>query len=113
MNFKYVIVGGGATGAAAIEGIRAYDPDGPILLVSRENRAPYRRPFLSKDLWFTAGAADQLSYRPPDFYREQGVELMLRREIVEMEPETKTLWDDRGGTLGYDQLLLATGVRPR
>lgn len=113
MHFKYLIVGGGGAAVSAVDGIRAYDPDGSIALVSRENHAPYRRPFLSKDLWFRADAADRLSYREPVYYREHGVELLLRREIVEIEPETHTAWDDRGGTLTYDRLLLATGVRPR
>jgi 3-phenylpropionate/trans-cinnamate dioxygenase ferredoxin reductase component len=113
MNAKYLIVGGGVAAASAVEGIRAYDPDGPIRIVSRENHAPYRRPFLSKDLWFNADAADRLSVHEPRWYQERGVDLMLRREIVEIDPETRTAWDDRGGTLGYDQLLLATGVRPR
>jgi NADPH-dependent 2,4-dienoyl-CoA reductase/sulfur reductase-like enzyme len=52
MNYRYLIVGGGLTGDSAIEGIRAHDQDGSILMVTRENHLPYHRPPLSKDLWF-------------------------------------------------------------
>ena len=36
MPLRYVIVGGGLTGASAIEGIRSRDPDSEIVLISRE-----------------------------------------------------------------------------
>ena len=47
MRHKYVIVGGGLAGASAIEGIRAHDREGGILMLGRENFAPYDRPPLS------------------------------------------------------------------
>ena len=61
MHFPYIIVGGGAAGASAIEGIRAHDPDGRILLISRENVPPYQRPPLSKGLWFGKSTPDEPS----------------------------------------------------
>ena len=113
MNYQYVIVGGGHAGAAAIEGIRAHDPTGSILLLSRENHPPYQRPPLSKDLWFGKSTKDQLPIYGEAFYREQNVQLELRREAVELDPEQRRLWDDRGATFDYGKLLLATGGRPR
>src|SRR6266850_318877 len=113
MNYQYLIVGGGHAGAAAIEGIRAHDPTGSILLLSRENHPPYQRPPLSKDLWFGKSTKDQLPIYGEAFYREQNVQLELRREAVELDPEQRRLWDDRGATIDYGKLLLATGGRPR
>lgn len=113
MRHPYVIVGGGAAGAAAVEGIRRHDPDGGILLLARENHAPYRRPPLSKDLWFGRATLEELPVHPEGFYREQGVELLLRREVVELDPERHVVWDERGVEHGYDRLLLATGGKPR
>jgi 3-phenylpropionate/trans-cinnamate dioxygenase ferredoxin reductase subunit len=110
---KYVIVGGGLAGASAIEGIRARDRDGGIVLVSRENYPPYHRPPLSKDLWFGKSTKDKLPFHDDGFYREHGVELILRREIVELDAIERRLWDDRSGTYDYEKLLLATGGRPR
>jgi 3-phenylpropionate/trans-cinnamate dioxygenase ferredoxin reductase component len=113
MHHRYVIVGGGVAGASAIEGIRRHDPEGGILMLSRENHAPYRRPLLSRDLWFRAESRADLSYFGDAYYREKNVEMLLRRDVVEVVPEKKTIWDDRGNEYTYDKLLLATGARPR
>lgn len=113
MRHKYVIVGGGLAGASAVEGIRAHDREGGILMLARENFAPYHRPPLSKGLWFGTSTMDELSVHPDAFYREQGVELLLRREVVELDPARHLLWEERGVEHGYERLLLATGARPR
>jgi NADPH-dependent 2,4-dienoyl-CoA reductase/sulfur reductase-like enzyme len=113
MAHKYVIVGGGLAAASAIEGIRSRDRESPILLLSRENHAPYHRPPLSKGLWFGKTTEDEVAVHPPAFYREHGVELLLRREVVELDPEKRAVWDERGVEHGYERLLLATGGRPR
>jgi len=113
MTHRYVIIGGGVAGASAVEGIRMHDPEGDILMFSRENHAPYRRPLLSKDLWYRPEARAELPVHDDSFYRDKDVQLMLRREIVELEPASRTIWDDRGVSYTYDQILLATGAKPR
>ncbi len=112
-HYPYVIVGGGVAGASAIEGIRSHDPAGRILLISGENLPPYQRPPLSKDLWFGKTTLDKLPVHEDAFYVEQRVDLALRREIVELEASSHTLWDDHDGVVTYDKLLLATGCKPR
>lgn len=113
MNYQYVIVGGGHAGAAAIEGIRAHDPGGSILLLSRENHPPYHRPALSKGLWSGRTTRDQLPIHDDGFYRQHQVDLVLRREAVEIDSHHRRIWDDHGATYDYGKLLLATGARPR
>lgn len=113
MHYPYVIVGGGVTAASAVEGIRTRDPQGTILLVSRENYAPYKRPPLSKDLWFGKSTVEELPVQPDDWYRERGVELLLRREVVQLEPENHLVWDDHDESYEYGELLLATGAKAR
>jgi 4a-hydroxytetrahydrobiopterin dehydratase len=44
---RYLIVGGGMTAAAAIDGMRSHDADGGIVLVGGEQHPPYKRPPLS------------------------------------------------------------------
>src|SRR5437899_6183836 len=113
MTYKYVIVGGGLTGASAIEGIRARDPEGTILLLARENNSPYHRPPLSKDLWFGKATEEKLPVHPPEFYVQNRVEMLLRREVEELEPERHCVWDERGNEYVYEDLLLPTRGRPR
>jgi 3-phenylpropionate/trans-cinnamate dioxygenase ferredoxin reductase subunit len=113
MHYRYVIVGGGTAATAAIEGIRAHDGQGSILLVSRENHLPYARSPLSKDVWREAYDLERLSLRPAAWYDENGVEVRLRREIVELDAEHHVLWDERGDTVGFDHALVCSGCRPR
>jgi NADPH-dependent 2,4-dienoyl-CoA reductase/sulfur reductase-like enzyme len=113
MQVPYIIVGGGLAGASAIEGIRAHDRDSPILLLSRENHPPYHRPPLSKDLWFGKSTMDKLPVHDESFYRENKVEVALRREAVELDAERRRLWDDHGTMYEYGRLLIATGGFPR
>ncbi|NOT33757.1 MAG: FAD-dependent oxidoreductase [Candidatus Eisenbacteria bacterium] len=112
-DYEYVIVGGGVAAASALEGIRAHDRDARVLAVSRENHAPYHRPPLSKGLWNGTTSFEQLSVLPDGWYADHGVELRLRREVVELDLEARRVWDDHGASLSYEKLLLATGSRPR
>ena len=48
---RFLIVGGGMTGDAAVKGIREHDADGSIILVGTERHPPYARPPLTKGLW--------------------------------------------------------------
>ncbi|HET9325385.1 MAG TPA: FAD-dependent oxidoreductase [Candidatus Eisenbacteria bacterium] len=113
MKFPYIVVGGGLAAAGAIEGIREHDRDSPILLMSRENHRPYQRPALSKDLWFGKTTLDKIPYHDETFYTEKHVEVALRREAVELDPEKRRVWDDHGTMHEYGRLLLATGGFPR
>jgi NADPH-dependent 2,4-dienoyl-CoA reductase/sulfur reductase-like enzyme len=113
MRHKYVIAGGGLAAASAIEGIRRHDPQGSILMLARENFSPYHRPPLSKGLWSGKSTMADLPVHDDAFYRESAVEMLLRREVVELDPGGHRVWDERGVEYGYDRLLLATGGRPR
>lgn len=113
MQTRYCIVGGGYAAAAAIEGIRAHDREGGILLLTRENHRPYRRPLLSKDLWYGTATIERLPMHPDEWYDEQKVDVRLRHEVIEVDPDHRVLFDERGDEIEYGDLLLATGCRPR
>ena len=113
MNVRYCIVGGGFAAAGAIEGIRAHDPEGSILLLTRENHRPYHRPMLTKDLWDGTATLERLPIHPDEWYAEQKVDVRLRYEVIEVDAEERRLWDERGDEIAFQDLLLATGCRPR
>jgi len=113
MNVRYCIVGGGFAAASAIEGIRAHDASGDILLLTRENHRPYRRPLLTKDLWYGTATLERLPIHPDDWYAAQKVDVRLRHEVIELNADDRRLWDERGEEVEYGDLLLATGCRPR
>lgn len=107
-DYKYLIVGGGMTAAAAVDGIRETDGEGSIGVISAETHAPYNRPPLTKGLW--QGKPEQSIFRHTP---TQNVSLHLGRTANQLDPATKRVSDDKGTTYGYEKLLLATGGYPR
>ncbi len=107
-DYRYLIVGGGMTADAACRGIRDRDTDGSIGLIGEEHDPPYSRPPLSKALW--QGKDEATIWRGT---AELGVELHLGRRAVTLDRAARRVMDSAGESYGYEQVLLATGGRPR
>jgi len=107
---SYVIVGNGAAGAAAAEKIRAGDPQGRITVFSAEPEPFYYRPRLTE---FIAGQVDLAGFTLHDaaWYSQRAMDLRLGERVVEIDPAAGRVRSDKGMSLGYDALLLATGAR--
>jgi 3-phenylpropionate/trans-cinnamate dioxygenase ferredoxin reductase component len=110
---RIVIVGAGQAAVQAIDTLRRKGFTGSIALVGEELSWPYQRPPLSKK--YLAGALDaqRLLIRPPHFYAEHAVEAQLGRRVAEIERGAQRIRLDDGALIAYDELLLATGSRPR
>ena len=103
---RYLIIGGGMTGDAAVQGIREHDADGRIVLVGAEQHPPYKRPPLSKKLW--AGGEESSVWK-----NTEGADLVLGRRIVSLDAGVRRATDDQGTEYAYEKVLLATGGSPR
>lgn len=106
-HYQYLIIGGGLTGDAAVRGIRELDAAGSIGMISMEYDPPYTRPNLSKGLW--KGRPTEKIWRNT---QNLGAEIHLGRKVVQLNPQNKTIRDDKGDEITYDKLLLATGGSP-
>lgn len=107
-NYDYLIIGGGMTAAAAVDGIREVDLVGSIGMISAEPDAPYNRPPLSKTLW--KGKPVDSIWRKTE---EKQVAAHLGRTVTQLVPQEKRVTDNKGDVFAYKKLLLATGGRPR
>jgi len=109
---RVVIVGGGAAGFAAAEMLRREGFSGSLTMVSSDEAPPYDRPNCSKD--YLAGNAPEewMALRPPEFYREQGIDLRLETEVAAIDARGRSVSLRDGKTLPFDKLLLATGAEP-
>ena len=107
-DYRYLIIGGGMTAAAAADGIREVDSTGTIGLISAEADAPYNRPPLSKALW--KGEPLETIWRKTENKR---VEMHICRIVKEIVPTQKRVVDDEEKVFTYEKLLLATGGKPR
>jgi 3-phenylpropionate/trans-cinnamate dioxygenase ferredoxin reductase subunit len=106
-----VVIGGGVGSAAAVAELRKQGFDGSLTLVSAENTVPYERPPLSKG--FLLGTSGQVPVKDAAWYEQASVELILGSRATRLDLAARTVTLSGGAVLGYDQLLLATGVRPR
>jgi 3-phenylpropionate/trans-cinnamate dioxygenase ferredoxin reductase component len=107
-HYNYLIIGGGMTADAAVQGIRAVDGKGTIGLISAEAHPPYNRPPLSKGLW--KGDSIESIWRKTE---TRGATLHLGREAKQLDAKSRKVTDDRGAAYSFDKLLLATGGRVR
>jgi len=88
-NYEYLIIGGGMTAAATVDGIRQVDSTGGIGLISAELDAPYDRPPLSKALW--KGKPLDSIWRTTE---NKGVTVHLGRVVKEIVPKQKRVVDE-------------------
>jgi 3-phenylpropionate/trans-cinnamate dioxygenase ferredoxin reductase component len=107
-KFKYLIVGGGMTADAAVQGIREIDSNGSIGLISAEADPPYDRPPLTKGLWKDK-SLDSI-WRSA---AKQHAQLHLGRTVKSLDLKQKQVSDDQGAVFSFEKLLLATGGTPR
>lgn len=103
-QYKYLIIGGGMTAGAAVQGIRSRDKSGTIGIITREGNLPYKRPPLSKALW----KGDPIESIWIANVKEQTT-VHTTRTVTSILNAKKKVVDDKGTTYGYDKLLLATG----
>ncbi len=108
-----VVVGASAAGLAAVEGLRRLGFDGPLTLVGAEPHPPYDRPPLSKQLLAGEWEAERLRLRTPEALAALEVDLLLGRPATGLDRAARRVRLADGTRLGYDALVVATGLTPR
>lgn len=108
---KYVIIGNAAAGIGTVEGIREYDKDGEILIISDEKYDTYSRPLIS--YWLKEAVTEEnMRYRNADFYEKNNVKTMLDTKVIAIDPDKKEVVIEDGENVPYDKLMVATGSKP-
>ncbi|KAK2984577.1 hypothetical protein RJ640_018955 [Escallonia rubra] len=121
-NREFVIVGGGnAAGYAARTFVEHGMANGRLCIVSKEAYAPYERPALTKAYLFPldkkparlpgfhtcVGSGGER--QTPDWYKEQGIEMMYEDPVTGINIEKQALTTNSGKLLKYGSLIIATG----
>ncbi len=113
MQADVVIVGAGHGGAQCAIALRQHGFSGSIIMIGRENEPPYERPPLSKEYFAREKTFDRLYIRPPHFWGEKKVELVLGIAVTAVDPVAKMLTLADGESCTYGTLVWATGGDPR
>ncbi|UEA34263.1 FAD-dependent oxidoreductase [Mycobacterium avium subsp. avium] len=106
-----VIVGGGLAAARTAEQLRRSEYSGLITIVSDEVHLPYDRPPLSKEV--LRKEVDDTALKPRQWYDDNDITLRLGSAARSLDTAAQTLTLEDGITLGYDELVIATGLVPR
>ena len=113
-DYPFVIIGNGAAGMAAVDGIRRHNRSDPILIISQEAHKFYSKPGLA--YWLTGQIPEKQLYPPsPVDDKQLGIE-RLQKKVINIDPGEKTLQLQDGTILRYHKLLIAAGakaVRPQ
>jgi len=107
-----VIIGGGGAGYSAAEMLRREGFAGAITMLSADDSPPCDRPNLSKDYLAGTAPEDWIPLRPPEFYRENRIELVLKAEATEIDKGARRVTLADGRSHAFDKLLIATGAEP-
>ena len=107
---RIVVVGASVAGYGAIQELRKAGYEGALTLVGAEDRLPYDRPPLSKQVLAGDWEPDRVDFRLPDTL---DIELRLGSAASALDLGERTLRLASGADLPYDGLIIATGAAPR
>ena len=114
MNIKktLVVIGNGMVGQHFLANLVASpaNEDYEIVTFCEEPRPAYDRVHLSA--FFSGKTAEDLSLVEPGFFERHGITLHLGDKAAKICRESKTVVSEKGITIRYDKLVLATGSFP-
>ena len=107
----HVILGAGPAGVIAAETIRKHAPNDRITIVGDEAEPPYSRMAIP---YLLMGNIDERGtyLRKNDAHFADLKVNTVRAQAISAQAATKTIALSNGQTLGFDQLLIATGSHP-
>jgi len=108
-----VIAGGGLAAQRCAETLRRLGYEGRVRMVCAEPHLPYDRPPLSKAVLGDAAAEDSVAFRPADWYSGKAIEALRGVAASALDAGAHRLALSDGSAIHYDQLVVATGAKPR
>lgn len=109
----FVVLGGGAAGAYAAEGMRQAGYKGRIVMITAEDELPYDRPNCSKAYLSGEAPEEWMPLRPESFYKEHNIEVLTDHQVTRVDAPNKTIEFEKQPAMSYDKIVLCTGGIPR
>lgn len=117
MDTHTIIIGGGGAGFMTANQLRHSGYGGKITMISKDDKAPYNRPLLSK--MFLAGKMNEkyLMLGGADWASNNNIDLRLNQTVSEVLPNARTIVikgeDGKREEQTADFLVVATGAEPK
>ncbi|ORX63144.1 hypothetical protein DM01DRAFT_1331217 [Hesseltinella vesiculosa] len=134
----YILIGAGTASFAAAQAIKEKDPLANVIIIGDESVAPYMRPPLSKEIWFSEdpdvattlrfkdwqGTERSVFYQDDSLYEilddasgsdveSEKIKLLLNKPVTKLNVEDHTVTLADGSVIFYNKVLLATGGTPK
>ena len=110
---RIVVVGASAAGLSTVETLRREGFQGAITIVGAEAHLPYKRPPLSKQVLAGSWAESRAFLRNETEIEALNASWRLGVSAVSLDRVNRHVDLSDGSTVGYDGLVIATGVSPR
>lgn len=110
---RAVIVGASVGGVRTAQALRAAGYPGEIALIGDEDVPPYDKPPLSKALLAGTATPDSVGLLTAEAAAAAGIELVLGSAATGLDREQHQVLLADGTAEPYDDLVIATGARPR
>lgn len=110
-----LIIGNCQAGVQLASTLRELGDTAPITLVGEETHLPYQRPALSKAFLKGEATAASLTFRTPEWFVQQGIELVTGEQITDISRDNDggTAAGAGGRVFRFARLALTTGAAPR
>lgn len=105
---KYVIIGNGIAGTTCAQELRKADPTCAIWLLTNEPYPLYNRVSLPRFLQGAIAEA-KVMIRDVAWHEQMQIHLVTETVVTQIDTTERVVHLDKGGPLGYDALLIATG----
>ncbi|MEX0600189.1 MAG: FAD-dependent oxidoreductase, partial [Rhodothermales bacterium] len=109
----FVILGGGAAGEYALEGLREKGFSGRVVLITKEAETPCDRPNCSKDYLQGKAPEEWMFLRGAAFYDDLDIERLHNRTVVKLDAAAKRLTFENCDEMDFDGIVICTGGVPR
>jgi NAD(P)H-nitrite reductase large subunit len=108
---RHVILGNGPAGVVAAETLRHYAPRDEIVLVGAEPEPPYSRMAIPYMLIGNIGEQGTHLRKDAGYFDRLNIKL-VQGKAIRVDDRGRSVTLDKGPSLAYDRLLVATGSHP-
>jgi len=107
---QIIIIGNSAAGLSGLEAFREVDRQSSVTVITRESEQPYSKVLLP---YYLRGKVPykNLFIRDKNYYNRLNAASLVK-EVLQLQPEQRTILLNDGSSLPYDRLLIATGAAP-